>query len=91
MWAHGLGRGLREAAKLLKRTVLGNLTKGTRGLYVGKQSPISIKFLSLITILRLLKRMSLRRKMGGCQGWGEGDGSSYFMVKEFCLRRMEMF
>ena len=76
---------------MLKRTVLGNLAKGAYGLCTGWQSPISVKFLGLITLLRLLKRRSLRRKMGGCQGWREGDGNSCFMVKEFYLRRMEMF
>jgi len=35
MWALGLGPGLREATKLLKRTVLGNLAKGAYGPCIG--------------------------------------------------------
>ena len=55
MWILGLDSGSREKIKLLKITVLGKLAKCAPGLYIGKQYSIDIKFLNLVTNLRLFK------------------------------------
>lgn len=71
VWILGLDPGSREKIKLLKITVLGKLAKCAPGLYIGKQYSINIKFLNLITILRLFKESVPQKEDGWLPGTGE--------------------